>query len=102
MDENWVERMFDDIDDEHKKMDNEFRRLCAEPTQTVPTVGDRVVVACGFLGMGHLWERSEGLVEEVGDTSVRVRFVEYKPYGEPKGSLVKWVNPNLITDVLKK
>jgi hypothetical protein len=85
--------------DEEKQ---EFRRLCAEPCMKTPNPGDRVIVAAGFVGLGHPWIREEAECLEVGDTSVHVRFVDYHPYRGEKGSLHKWVHHALITDVLSK
>lgn len=102
MNEDWMAKHFDNMDKEHQQRDDEFRRLCADPCMTPAVKGDRVVVAAGFLGMGFLWERAEAEVMEVGDTSIKVRMVDYQPFGAPKGSLCKWIHPSLITDVLKK
>lgn len=90
------------LDDMNIKKDEEFRRLCADPSSKVPEKGDRVIVATGFLAMGPLWAREECEVMEVGETSIKVRFLEYQPFGGEKGSLVKWIHPALVTDVLKK
>lgn len=93
---------FLNIDDEKRREDDEFRRLCAEPCMKVPKPGDRVIVAAGFIGMGHPWVREEAECLEVGDTSVHVRFVDYTPYRGEKGSMKKWINSSLITDVIGK
>jgi hypothetical protein len=91
---NW-DRELDRIHEDHKKMDDEFRRLCAEPSTKIPVVGSRVVVAAGLLGMGFNWVRYEGIVEECGDTSYKVRFTDYH-----MPNYRRWVHQALITDVL--
>lgn len=86
-----------------RRREEEFKRLLVEPSTStrVPDIGDRVVVAAGFVGLGHLWVREEAVVEEKGDTSYKVRFVNFKPYnGGDRGSYVMWIHPALITDVL--
>ena len=102
MDDDWLARHFDNMDKSHNQTDAEFRRLCAEPSSVPASKGDRVVVAAGFVGLGHLWVREEAEVMECGDTSVKVRFIHYTPYNRAKGTLEMWVHPALITDVLKE
>lgn len=92
------DKFFEHAREHHKKMDEEFRRLCAEPCGKVPQKGDRVLIAAGLLGMGYPWVREEAVVMECGDTSYFVQFVHYKTYDEKTYSC--WVNQNLITDVL--
>lgn len=98
----WFEKHFEHIDRKHEQMDAEFKRLLCEPSSRTPEAGDRVIVAGGFLNMGHLWMRYEAVVEEVGETSVKVRFTDYKMYNVPLGEYRMWVHPALITDVIPK
>lgn len=102
MDEEIVWKHFENIDEYHKNLDGEFKRLCAEPCMKVPKPGDVAIVAAGFLGMGHLWVREECEVLAVGDTSVKVRFKDYLPYGGERGSKMIWIHPSLITDVVQQ
>lgn len=90
---------FKEIREGHKKMEDEFRRLYAEPSTRVPVVGDRVIVAVGFLGRGHLWMRRECKVLEVGDTSVHVEIPDR--YGSDKVDR-EWIHPALVTDVIPR
>lgn len=90
----------EDMREYHRKIDNEFHKLCCEPSQKIPKLGQRVIVAAGLLGMGHLWIREEAIVEEVGEVSIKVRFTNYKPFNGERGSHELWIHPALITDVL--
>jgi hypothetical protein len=81
---------------EMKTFRRHFDKLLAEVPPT-PSVGDRVVVAAGLLGMGHPWVRVEGVVVECASTSYKVEF----PSREYNGSVpCEWVHQSLITDVL--
>jgi hypothetical protein len=91
-----IEEDFRNAYKERRKMDQEFERLLVEPCQEIPQVGDRVIVASGFLGMGHLWVRHEALVLEVAQTSYKVRFLDYRGFRDRIVEM--WVHPALITD----
>ena len=100
----WEDYFWKDMHNMHEEKNQEreeFKRLLSDRPSTVPQVGSRVLVAAGFLGMGHIWIREEGVVEECGDTSYKIRFINYTPYSKEKGSLSQWVHQSLITDVLK-
>jgi len=90
---------WEEIAREHKMKAEEFRRLLSDTSVKVPEVGDRVIVAAGLVGMGHLWIREEAKVIEVGDTSVKVLFPERGLYGK---DVEMWIHPALITDVIKE
>ena len=96
---------FRNIDERNLTKDEYFQRLQAQAVQHAPCAGDRVVVACGLVGWGHLWNRAEAVVLEVGDVSVYVRFTDHTmqwSVGDQRGKQVeKWVHPALITDVLQ-
>jgi len=94
-----ISRYFSEVNKRHEKMDAEFRRLCVEPCQTIPEVGDTAIVAVGLLSMGYLWIRQECEVLAVADTSVKVR-IGGRLY--PSGYTDEWIHPSLITDVIKK
>lgn len=96
----WMMKHLDEAHEGRRELEEGFAKLCLDACAKVPKKGDRVVVAIGFLGMGHLWVRSEGLVLEAGDTSYKVQILDYKPFGAPLGSHVCWVHQALITDVL--
>ncbi len=96
------DRYFENLEKEQQRMRAEFERLRSDPPAKIPQIGDRVIVATGFLAMGHLWARMEAEVMDVGDTSVKVRLIDYQPYQQPIGSYSTWIHPALITDVLKK
>ena len=83
----------------HKSLDSEFEKLCVEPCATTPQVGDRVLIAVGLLGMGHLWIREEAIVFECANTAYRVRFAHREDY-ETKQTLEMWVHQSLVTDVI--
>jgi hypothetical protein len=89
---------FKKIDDDHKKMDNEIKRLMAEPPKETPKIGDRVIVAVGLLNRGHLWIREEAKVIEVAEHSVKIECQQYK-HSDP---WQEWIHPALITDNLGK
>ena len=91
---------FDRLDKDKEKMDAEYARL--EPCLIVPKVGDRVLVACGFLGMGFLYVREEAVVEECASTSYYVRFVNYESCRAERGEYRMWIHQSLITDVLSR
>ena len=91
---------WNNVDRHHDRMDDEFRRLYAEPCMKPANPGDRVVVAIGFLGMGHLWVRAEAIVLEVGGGSVKVRFTNRNDY-YTKEPMELWVHPALIVDVFE-
>lgn len=95
----WHERM-QRAEDYADRMRDEFCKLAIEPCTAIPKVGDRVLVAAGLLGMGHLWVREECEVLACGDTSYKVRFLNYKPVFEPVGSKTEWVHQALITDAV--
>lgn len=90
---------FRDINRHHESQDEDFRKLLVEPSAKTPSLGDHVIVATGFLGMGFNWIREEAVVLECGDTSYKVQFTDCKHIvdGTPT---VKWVHQALITDVL--
>ena len=97
--------MFDDefekrIHEGHKRLDDDFRRLCMDPCSTAPQVGSRVVVAVGLLNMGHPWIREEGVVVEVGSTTYRVKF--NRRYVVGGDEVVKWIHQALIIEVLEQ
>jgi hypothetical protein len=99
MSELFGEGFWEGIQKAHNRMDDEFRRLCCEPSAKTPTTGCRVLVAAGLLGMGHPWIRLEATVIECGDTSYKVRFTDYR-HVLTKELEEKWVHQSLITDVL--
>lgn len=84
--------------EEHvEQLKNEFDRLSVEPCMKDANIGDRVVVACGLIGMGHQWVRREAVVIEKGDTSYCVRFKKEFSHDDVKE---KWIHRLLVTDVL--
>ena len=96
--------MFEDIEgffrrsDEHRNnMEEEYRRLLGDPCLKQPRVGDRVIVAAGLLGRGHLWVRLEAVVLEVASSAYRVRFSGRAYNGKEEED---WVVHGLITDVI--
>lgn len=82
----------DEIYDHQRREREELLKLRAEPCLTPIVVGDRVLVASGLLGMGHLWIRREGTVLECAATAYKVDL------GKACG--IHWVHQDLITDVL--
>lgn len=98
-DDPWSDSMkfWSDMHQQHSRLDEGFQRLCCEPTTKIPKKGDRVIVAAGFIGMGHPWVRLEAVVMECGDTSYKVRFADR---AERVDKSDKWVHQALITDVL--
>lgn len=85
------------VDRNHRRKDEEFLRLCVEPSSRVPVVGDTVVVAAGLIGRGFDWVREEATVIAVGDTSFKVRWLQLSYKGNVEE---QWVHPVLITDVI--
>ena len=80
------------------KMGDEFKRMAADLPYKNVKVGDRCIVATGFIGHGHLWVRKECVVIEMADTSVKVRRIDsfYSC-----GYWEEWIHAALITDVLE-
>lgn len=97
----WL-KYFDGVHEGHRKQEAEFMRLAAEPCMKRPNKGDRVLVAVGFLGMGFLWVRREGLVIECGDTSFHVELEHQYDFEQSKPKRRVWVHQALITEVLNK
>jgi hypothetical protein len=98
-----MDSFFDHLSNMDKEFEHEreeFKRLCADPSLREIKKGSRVIVAIGFCRMGKPWERGEAEVMEVGETSVKVRFIEYTPYRGEKGSHSAWIHQALVTDVL--
>lgn len=93
-----IDRKFERIHDYHDSLDDEFRKLCVEPSLKVAKKGDRVIVAGGLIGRGYKWVRLEAVVLEVGDTSVHVEFKDRAYIGGRPDRC--WIHPCLITDVL--
>jgi hypothetical protein len=89
---------WDALDRRHEKMNQEFMRLCCEPCGRVPAAGDRVLVAGGLIGKGHMWARLEATVVEVADTACKVRFLDR--ISVQYGVEDTWVHNALITDVM--
>ncbi len=96
-----IENMFKDARNHWSKLEEEFRKIIADPSLKNPEQGDTVVVAAGLLNMGHPWIRKEATVIQVGETSYKISFNNYKMYGEDKPYEI-WIHPRLITDVIKK
>jgi hypothetical protein len=85
---------FNHMDEYHAKVDGEFMRIAAEPCMETAKVGDRVLVAGGLIGRGHLWVRIECEVVAVADTAIKVKSI---------GDIHKWsqwVHNTIVTDVL--
>lgn len=74
----------------------EFARLQTDPCCQIPKVGDRVVVAVGLLGLGHLYIREECEVLECGATTYKIQHSGRDEYE----NWVKWVHQALIIEVL--
>lgn len=103
-DESFLENMFKGFDEAIKSAnskDDEYKKLASDPCMKIPEVGDTVVVAAGLLGMGHIYIRMGAKVLIVGDSSYFVQFDDYK-LGLDKENYKTWVNPVLVTDVIKK
>lgn len=97
MDEMW--EWLTRLDREHETREAEFMRLLADSPKRV-LVGDRVVVAAGLTGRGYNWVRVEAEVLEVGDVSVKVRFLGREALvGKPDED---WIHSALITDILRR
>lgn len=86
-----------DVDDYHKKLENEFYKLCSNPLNKKVKVGDKVVFAAGLVNRGHLWIREEAEVIDIGDKSVKIRYK--KSYDKDNNEI--WIHPALIVDVLE-
>ncbi len=99
MKEDSFDEMFRDIYKYRDKLDSEFARLAAEPCSKVPQVGDRVLIAAGLVGKGHLWIRLEAVVLECADTAYYVKYKKYKLYRDTD-THEEWVHQAVITDVL--
>lgn len=85
-------------DNERWKWDaEEFLRLAKGMSDRVAKVGDRVIVAAGFLGRGWRWIREEAEIVDIGETSYKIRFAEASYDDSVKE---EWIHPALITDVL--
>ena len=87
------------INKHHDQLDQEFGKLYLNMPDKLPRLNDRVVVATGLIGMGHIWVRKEAVVIECGNTSYKVRFTDEIDYATRKPKEV-WINQTLITDVL--
>jgi len=57
-------------------------------------VGDRVIVAAGLLGRGHLWIRKVCTVLEVAETSCQVK------YSQENDNWTEWIDLVLVVDTL--
>lgn len=90
-------RDFESIRKSRESLHHEFEKLYLDPCTKEVNPGDRVVIAVGLLNRGHPWIREEGIVQEVGSVSVKVRFkMNYdSEYTEV------WIHPALICDVLE-
>ena len=89
-----LSRSMRQADNHRTRLYAEFGKLIAEPCMKVSSIGDRVIVATGLLGKGHIWARTECTVIETGDTSVKVRFTgDYINRDDEM-----WIHPLLITD----
>lgn len=94
-----------DIKKEHDLKYREYERLRAECPKSVK-VGDRVLVAVGFLGHGFHWARREAeVMESVGDSSkIGWDCEDYKRC--PTVYITKrweyWVPNSLIVEVLPR
>lgn len=89
---------FDVADEFCRRQYNEFEKLLNEPSCNAPSVNSRVLVAAGLLGMGFPWIREEAVVLECGDTSYKVKFINYR--FSRNEDIIMWVHQTLITDVL--
>lgn len=104
--EDFFDKMFDRLDNAFKagdEMSAAFAKLClGDATRKIPKLNDLVIVAAGFVGLGHIWVRLEAEIVEIGESSYKVRFLDYTPYRGTKGSHEVWIHPALITDVLER
>lgn len=90
---------WDDMNRAHERERREFEKLLLDQCADIPKVGDKVVVACGLLGMGFPWIREEAVVAEVGSSSYKVRFPGRIDFTTQQPS-TKWIHAALVTDVL--
>ena len=98
MEDNFWEKMFESAENNHKKQENGFKKLCQELPILVKK-GDKVIVAVGLLGRGFEWIRKECEVMETANISIKIRCQDtyYKD-----GFWEEWIHPALITDVIKE
>ena len=91
-----MQKYFEQINDKHQIMWEEFlRQVGGSPPPNVK-VGDRVIVNAGLLNRGHLWIRIVCTVVEVAEHSCLV-----KHSGEHEfDNWEEWIDLYVITDVL--
>lgn len=88
------------VEDHLELLRQEYLKLLSEPCLDVPEIGDHVLVHAGLLNRGHAWIRLECEVLAIGDSSYRLKFLNYKQFGTDE-PLIEWINSVLVTEVIK-
>lgn len=95
--------MFDDdffksIDESHARQRKNIERLKIDICMDIPEVNDHVLVNAGAVGRGHDWVIIEAKVLKVAKTAYFVEFLNRPAIVSPDQC---WINPVVITEVLK-
>lgn len=92
--------VFENAEKEREEIKKEFEKLQADPCLKTPQKYDRVLFACGLLGMGFHWVRKEAIVVECGETSYKLLYPRNPLLLKDEPFATEWVHQALITDVL--
>lgn len=83
---------------EDERRNREADRLIADGPYRDCKVNDRVLFACGLIGIGNWYDREEGTVIDVTNDSVKIRI----DYPESKGYFERWIHASFVLEILQR